>query len=158
MTRPLAMSTLGVIGCENRPLAMATLGVICVGVLIPIETEFGGSQFYAFVPLKEMLRRQIPVGTEIVEYTMGTETELVIDGKKYELVAKKTPTEIIKEYDKTEEILTEAVEKLGVSRRKAKKELYNLIIDELNRAEAIKQSVFDDDEEILMILVATDEI
>lgn len=128
------------------------------GVGVLVEVEFGGRQFVGFIPLSEMLQRQIPVSAEVVKYTRETETELVIEGKKYELVAERTPSQIIREFPGIDDILDDAVEKLGTSRRKARKDLYNLVIEELKAAEDVKRSVFQDDEEILMILVATDDI
>jgi hypothetical protein len=50
------------------------------------------------------------------------------------------------------------VEKLGISRRQAKRELYKQVIKALKEVESLKDSVFNDDEEIIMILVATDDL
>lgn len=127
-----------------------------------VLAEYGGAQFgekyIAFVPLQEMLLQQIPVDANVLEYTKETDTEFVIDGKKYELVEQRTPSEIIREYKKTEELLDDIIEKTGLTRRKAKKELYNEIIETLNQVEEVKESVFQDDEEIIMILMATDDL
>lgn len=127
-------------------------------LIVLSEIEFGGRQFVTFTPVRELLQSQIPVDQVVLDYTQETETELVIDGKNYDLVAYKTPSEIIRDTPNVDLLVDEAVEKMGISRRKAKKELYNLIIAELNTAEELKRSVFDDDEEIIMILVATDDI
>jgi hypothetical protein len=87
-----------------------------------------------------------------------TDTQLEIDGKTYDLVARRSPSEIIKGAKDIERILDEAVGKLGISRRKAKQELYKQVIEELKMVESLKDSVFNDDDEIIMILVATDDI
>lgn len=126
--------------------------------LVVVEKEFGGRQFVGFIPLAEMLRQQIPVNAEIIQYTQETETEFIIDGKRYELVQERSPSQIIRDYPEMDKILDEAAKKMGTSRRKAKKELYNLIIEELKASQELKESIFDDDEDILMILVASDEI
>lgn len=148
----LSLATLGVQCPGNRALSMASLGVFCVRV------EFGGRQFLVFKPLTDLIEHQLPVGTEVIKQASGVETELIIDGEKYEFVAKRTPKQILYEYPKLDDLLDEAVEKMGITRRKAKKELYNRVIEALNKAESVKESVFVDDEQIIMILVASDDI
>lgn len=144
---------------NGAAVARATWGRFCLGVVITDGGDnFGGSQFLAFHPITDELASQIPVDKKVLPYLQLSDTELVVDGKKYTLVAERTPSEILKSRDDIEDILDEAVEKMGISRRKAKKELYNRIIQELNTAEEVKRSVFNDDEEIIMILVATDDI
>ena len=134
-----------------------TLGWICCGIQVA-AVNIGGRQFLAFKPVSDLLEHQIPVDESVFFYSQESDTEFVIDGVKYDLVAQQTPAEIIANFPNMEEILDEAAENMGVSRRKAKKELYNLIIDQLNASEELKRSIFNDDDEILMILVATDEI
>lgn len=144
---------------EGAAVARATWGRFCVGVIVADGgTDFGGSQFLAFKPITDELAQQLPVEAKVLPYLQLSDTELVVDGKKYTLVAERTPSEIIKSRADIEEILDNAVEKMGISRRNAKKELYNHIIKELKAAEKVKQSIFNDDEEIIMILVATDDI
>lgn len=145
-------------------VARATWGHFCLGVVIAEgETDFGGSQFpdrpwLVFKPITEELLSQLPVDAKVLEYTQDSETEFIIDGKKYELVEKRTPSEIIKAAPDVDKLLDKAVEKLGITRRKAKRELYNEVIKNLKEVESVKESVFNDDEEIIMILVATDDI
>jgi hypothetical protein len=137
-------------------VAMATDGVFC-GVVLA-EENLGGNQFLVFKPILDPLKEQIQVDQKVAPYFQETETEFVIDGKKYELVTTRSPSEIIKAAPDIERILDEAATKMGITRRKAKKELYKQIIKELQAVETIKKSVFNDDEEIIMILVATDDI
>ena len=140
-------------------VARATWGRFCQGVVVLDGGDnFGGSQFLAFKPITDELADQLPVDKKVLPYLQLSETELIVDGKKYTLVAERTPSEIIKGRADIDEILDDAVEKMGISRRNAKKELYNHIIKELNQAEELKRSIFNDDEEIIMILVATDDI
>lgn len=126
------------------------------GVLIPVE--FGGNQFLAFKPITDILKEQLPVDAHVLPYIQKSDIEFEIDGKAYQLVPRRTPKEIIDSAPDIDRILDEAMEKLGVSRRKARQELYKQVIDELQSVESIKGSVFNDDEEIIMILVATDDL
>ena len=128
------------------------------GIIIVPATEFGGHQFLVFKPITDILKTQMPVDAEVVQYLAKSDTQIEIDGKTYDLVARRTPSEIIKGVKDIERILDEAVEKLGISRRNAKRELHKQVIEELKVVESLKESVFNDDEEIIMILVATDDI
>lgn len=148
-------------------VSRSTRGLFCIGVVIAEgETDFGGSQFgdkknrpfLVFKPITEELLSQLPVDAKVLPYVQETDTEFVIDGKKYELVEQRTPAEIIKAAPNVDKLLNEAVEKLGITRRKAKKELYNEVIKSLKEVESVKESVFNDDDEIIMILIATDDI
>jgi hypothetical protein len=147
--------------CTTGPgaaVAHATWGRYCFGVVVVPETEFGGHQFLVFKPIIDILKTQIPVDAEVIPYLATSDTQFEIDGKTYDIVARRSPSEIIKGVKDIERILDEAVEKLGISRRKAKQELYKQVIEELKMVESVKDSVFNDDEEIIMILVATDDI
>ncbi len=155
--RPDCLPIIGYSWLADCPEQHYSLGWICCGIVIE-KKEFGGRQFLIFQPITELVRQQLPVDEKVLPFLAGTETEFLIDGKKYELVVKRTPKEIINAVDNIDAILDKAVEKMGVTRRKAKKELYNQIIDALKEAESIKESLFDDDEEIIMILMATDDI
>jgi hypothetical protein len=135
-----------------------SLGWLCCGEVLAVVEDGGGRQFVVFRQITEPLEHQIPVDREVLYYTQETETEFIIDNKRYELVAQRTPAEILDQTPNLEGILTDAALKMGVSRRKAKKELYNQIIQTLNMNEQLKYSLFSDDEEIIMILVATDEV
>jgi len=138
-------------------IPLSTDGIFCSGIVIE-EENLGGSQFLAFKPILAPLSTQIQVDQRVASMVQESETDFVIDGKKYELVTTRTPSEIIKAAPNIERILDEAAEKMGVTRRQAKKELYKQVIKELQAVETVKQSVFNDDEEIIMILVATDDI
>lgn len=152
--------------CDDQPIGVVTRGYFCVGVVIeppaPAPEELGGAQFrnplIAFKPITDPLKTQIPVDAKVAEMVAESDTEFVIDGKAYTLVEKRTPSEIIAAAPEIDRILDEVSEKLGTSRRKARKELYNSIIEELKASEQLKQSIFNDDEEIIMILVATDDL
>jgi len=50
------------------------------------------------------------------------------------------------------------VEKLGITERKARRELFNRVLKERKKVEKIKESVFNDDDEIIAILIATDDL
>jgi hypothetical protein len=141
-------------------VSRATWGRFCFGIIVvpPAETEFGGHQFLVFKPITDIIKSQLPVDAEVVPYLATSDTQLEIDGKTYDIVARRSPSEIIKGVKDIERILDDAVEKLGISRRKAKQELYKQVIEELKMVESLKDSVFNDDEEIIMILVATDDI
>lgn len=128
-----------------------------VGVVLG-GSQFAGHELLVFKPILDLLKSELPVDAEVIPYSAKTETEFEIDGKSYKLVAKRTPSEIIKASPDIEKILDRAAKKLGISRRRAKKELYKQIIKELKKVESVKDSVFNDDEEIIMILVATDDI
>jgi hypothetical protein len=128
-----------------------------IGVVVA-EVEYGGNQFLVFRPILEPLESQIPVGKEVMPYLRMSDTDFIIDGKKYDLVEQRTPQQILADTPNLGEILDEAVEKMGITRRNAKKELYNQIIKSLKDAEGLKESVFSDDEEIIYILVATDDL
>lgn len=161
MSRAISMASLGVQCLSNRAIGMASLGVICFGVVLGGGRQFPDEAvrpFLIFKPVTDIVASQLPVSAEVLPYLQETETEFIIDGKKYELVEKRTPSEIIKTAPDVDKILDEAVEKLGITKRKAKKELYNEVIKNLKEVESIKDSVFNDDEEIIMILVATDDI
>jgi len=150
--------------CDHAALTVANGqvwdGLFCIGaVLVPEEeTEFGGHQFLVFKPITDIIKTQIPVDAEVVPYLAKTDPQFEIDGKTYDIVARRTPSEIIKGAKDIERILDEAVEKLGISRRKAKQELYKQVIEEMKMVESLKDSVFNDDEEIIMSLVATDDL
>jgi len=156
----VGLSTLGVQCGDTKALGMASLGVFCGIALFTPEDEFGGRQFplLIFKPILEPLDSQLHVDKKVLPYIQTGETEFVIDGKKYDLVEKKKPSEIINSYDDVDKLLDKAVEKMGITRRKAKKELYNQVITKLKASEDLKESVFNDDEEIIMILVATDDL
>lgn len=148
-------------------VARATWGRFCIGVIIVApEEDFGGAQFpdkkqypwLIFKPITEELLSQLPVDAKVMPYVQETDTEFIIDGKKYELVEQRTPSEIIKAAPNVDRILDEAVEKLGITKRQAKKELFDEVVKNLKEVESVKDSVFNDDEEIIMILVATDDI
>jgi hypothetical protein len=144
--------------CESPATGIATLGIYCgLGVVVAQERT-GGHQFLAFKPILNQLKKQIPVDAEIITYYQTDDKEFVIDGKTYALVAKRTPKEIIDETPGIDSILADAANKMGVTRRNAKKKLYNQIIKVLKEAESIKESTFIDDEELIMILVATDDL
>lgn len=128
-----------------------------VGVAVG-GVDFGGHQFLLFQPILQPLSEEMSVDLAVIPYLQKTETEMEIDGKPYKLVASKTPSEIIKAAPDIDNILDQAAKKLGISKRKAKQRLYKEIIKELGAVESIKKSVFNDDEEIIMILVATDDI
>lgn len=157
--------------CDHASLPVANGqvwdGLFCVGVIIAEgEADFGGSQFpdkkknpfVVFKPITEPLKGEMPVDAKYMSYIGDSENEVEIDGKSYTIVEARTPSEIISEAENLNEILDEAVDKLGVSRRKAKKALFDEVIKELKKVEKVKQSVFNDDEEIIMILVATDDL
>lgn len=135
----------------------ATQHYVGIGVVVA-DIEFGGHQFLVFQPILQPLTEEMQVGKNALPYLQKSETEIEIDGKDYKFVAQKSPSEIIKAAPDINRILDSAAKKLGITRRKAKKELYNQIIKELKKVESVKESVFNDDEEIIMILVATDDI
>jgi hypothetical protein len=150
----LSLSTLGVQCPNSRALSMASLGVFCVAVAV----DFGGHQFLAFKKILDPIAGQMQVGNEVLPFTRTAETEFEIDDKTYTLVAKQTPSEIISATPDIDKILDHAAKSMGITRRKAKRLLFNEIIKELKKVETVKQSVFNDDEEIIMILVATDDL
>jgi len=148
-------------------VARATLGRFCLGVVIQPEVpeELGGAQFpdkknpfVIFKPILEPLEGEMPVDAKYLTYIGDSENEVEIDGKTYKIVEARTPSEIIKAAPELNEILDEAVDKLGLSRRNARKLLFDEVIKELKKVEKVKESVFNDDEEIVMILVATDDL
>ena len=122
------------------------------------EVEFGGHQFLAFQPILWPLTQEMQVDERVLPYLKLTETEFEIDDKSYTLVAEKTPSEIISSAPDIDKILDRAAKSMGITRREAKRRLFDKIIKELKKVETIKQSVFNDDDEIIMVLVATDDI
>lgn len=107
------------------------------------------------IPISEMMRidtKQLASGLEIGD------TEIEIDDKSYRLVAKTTPSEIIRSHSDVAENINKIVERIRVKPRQVKRALFDNVIKELKKVETVKESVFNDDEEIIMVLVATDDI
>ncbi len=125
---------------------------------LAVEVNLGGHQFLAFRKILDPLAEQMQVGDEVLEFLQLTETEFEIDEKPYTLVARQTPSEIISTAPDIDKILERAAKSMGITRRQAKRLLFDEIIKELKKVETVKQSVFNDDDEIIMILVATDDI
>lgn len=123
-----------------------------------VVTDFGGKQFLSFRKITEPLEKEMQIDSNLLTYIGGSENEVEVDGKTYKIVAHRSPTEIINEAENLDEILAEAVDKLGITKRKARKMLFNEVIEGLKKVEKVKESVFNDDEEIIMILVAVDDI
>lgn len=86
------------------------------------------------------------------------DVELEIDGKPFDLAEWEPPSAFIREAPGVAEAIDRAAEKMGVSQRKARQKLFDLILDERKKVESVKQSLFNDDEEIIAILLATDDI
>jgi len=125
---------------------------------LAVVVNLGGHQFLAFQKILDPLAEQIQVEDDVLPYLQLTETEFEIDEKPYTLVAKQTPSEIISTTDDIDNILDRAAKSMGITRRQAKRVLFEEIIKELKKVETIKKSVFNDDDEIIMVLVATDDI
>ena len=155
--QPICLPIIGYSWLFDCPEQHYSLGWLCCGRVL-VKKEYGGKQFLVFEPIVDAVKHQLPVDDTVLPYFQQTETEFIIDGQKYELVVKRSPKEIIDAIDNIDEVLDEAAEKMGATRRKAKKELYNQVIDALNEVEAVKDSLFTDDEEIIMILMATDDL
>lgn len=151
----LSIATLGVQCTGSRALSMATLGAHCI---VAAVVNLGGHQFLVFKKILDPLAEQIQVSDEVLQFTQLTETEFEIDEKPYTLVARQTPSEIISATPDIDKILERAAKSMGITRRQVKRVLFDEIIKELKKVETIKQSVFNDDDEIIMILVATDDI
>jgi hypothetical protein len=134
-----------------------TIGWVPCVVLVA-ETEFGGNQFLIFKPILDEVAAQMFVGDKVLPYLQISDTEVIVDGKKYTMVAQRSPSEIIRGTPGIDGILAEAVDKLGVSKRNARSMLFDEIIKELKKVEKVKESVFNDDDQIIMILVATDDL
>jgi hypothetical protein len=147
----LGQATLGV-HCPNKALGQASLGVFCGEVI------FGGNQFLVFKPILDAIKTQLPIDASIVQYEQISDTEFEIDGKQYGLIPRRTPEDVIKGVKDVEKIIAKAAREAGVSNDKAREELYNRILEELKTVEEFKKSVFNDDEEIIMILIATDAL
>ena len=147
----LSLATLGV-QCRNRALSMATLGVFCG------EIVYGGNQFLVFKPIIDAIKGEIPIDKNLVSVVELSETEFEIDGRKYTLVPSRTPDEIIKSIQDVEDIIVAAAKAEGVTPNYARDALYDRVLNEIKGLEELKHSVFNDDEEIIMILIATDAI
>ena len=150
----LSQATLGVQCGGSRAVSMASLGVHCIAVVV----NLGGHQFLVFRKILDPLAEQIQVSDEVLQFSQLTETEFEIDEKLYTLVARQTPSEIISAAPDIDKILERAAKSMGITRRQAKRRLFEEVIKELKKVETVKQSVFNDDDEIIMILVATDDI
>ena len=136
-----------------------TLGWICCDAAdIPLDT--GGNQFLVFKPILDSIKSQLPIdmNQNVIDYANIADTEFEIDDKKYTLVPRRTPEDIIKGINDVENIVAAAAAKAGIPHEKAKEELYNQILKELKQVEELKNSVFNDDEEIIMILIAADAL
>lgn len=147
----LSLATWGVI-CKDRALSMSSWGVFCGDVV------FGGNQFLVFKPILDAIKGQIQIDQNLVSYEKLSEVKVEIDGKEYEIVEPKTPGEIIKSIADVERVIREAAEDERIPPSRAKRELYTRILDEIKKVEEIKRTVFNDDEEVVMILVASDVI
>lgn len=127
------------------------------------EVVYGGSQFQknplvVFRPIIDSIKDQIQVRGDLVDYYPISDTELEIDGKKYVVVPQQTPDEIINGLKDVAKVLERAAKELGSTKDAARKELYTQIADQIKASDEMKATVFNDDNEILMILVAADEL
>lgn len=81
-----------------------------------------------------------------------------IDGRPFELEPYVAPSEFMKQTPEVGKAIDRAMRELGISRRRATRALFKKIVKEREKVEKLKESVFNDDEEIITILVATDDI
>jgi len=143
---------------------LATDGLGTRFPVIPLVVDdFGGSQFQRLVPISELFDEIVkPVAQTLYlpeDADRGVEdVELEIDGQSYALKPYQTPTEFIDAAPGVEAAIKQAVEKLGITERKARRELFNRVLKERKKVEKIKESVFNDDDEIIAILIATDDL
>ena len=86
------------------------------------------------------------------------DVEMEIDGKSYDLEPYVSPSEFMRSSPDVIRAIDRAVRELGISRRRATRALFKKIVQEREKVEKLKESVFNDDEEIITILVATDDI
>lgn len=86
------------------------------------------------------------------------DVEMEIDGKSYDLEPYISPSEFMRSSPDVIRAIDRAVRELGISRRRATRALFKKIVQEREKVEKLKESVFNDDEEIITILVATDDI
>lgn len=133
-----------------------------LGIVLSTDDNLGGSQFnenpfLVFKPIVSPIKGQLPIGINPIEFS-GSDTEIIIDDQPYGVVARKTPQEIIRDYEDLADILDKAVDKLGISRPTAASELYKQVDKALKQVEELKNTVFNDDEEIIMILIAADAL
>jgi len=133
-----------------------------LGVRFQVD-DFGGSQFQRLVPISELFDDIVKPITQTMYLPQDADrevedVELEIEDQTYNLKPYQTPTEFIDAAPGVEAAIKQAVEKLGISERKARRELFNRVLKERKKVEKIKESVFNDDDEIIAILIATDDL
>lgn len=142
---------------------LATDGLGTRFPVIPEVVDIGGSQFQRLVPISELFDDIVkPIAQTMYlpqDADRGVEdVELEIEDQTYDLKPYQTPTEFIKAAPGVEAAIKRAVDKLGISERKARRELFARVLKERKKVEKIKESVFNDDDEIIAILIATDDL
>lgn len=143
---------------------LATDGLGTRFPVIPlVEEDIGGSQFQRLVPISELFDEIVKPIAQTMYLSEDTEArledvELEIDDQTYDLKPYQTPTEFIKSAPGVEAAIKQAVDKLGITERKARRELFDRVLKERKKVEKIKESVFNDDDEIIAILIATDDL
>ena len=135
------------------------------GLVITPEENFGGNQFLVFKPLLDSIKGKIPINEEslasnekIVAYFQSSANEIEIDGKAYGIVRNQTPEQIISGIKDVGKIIEAAAAETGISYDEAEKALYDQVVSAMAEVEEIKASIFNDDGEIIMILIALDEL